>query len=192
MHPTIFREFERLVGELRPRGRILEIGAVPRPNTLLAIPSIAEQDRVGINLIGGYEYGGFSILKGNANSMPMFLDASFDCVLSNATLEHDGWFWKTCAEIRRILKPGALAVIGVPGFTVEAGLQSLKIPSPWPVDEFRDWQASCLTFRYHGAPYDYYRFSENGVREAIFEGFRDISIKAVMMPPRLIGVGYRN
>jgi hypothetical protein len=53
-----------------------------------------------------------------------------------------------------------------------------------------DWlTCSALTFAYHAAPDDYYRFSESAVREIFFEGFAEVSIQSIMMPPRTIGHG---
>ena len=53
--------------------------------------------------------------------MTMFEAASFDLVLCNSMLEHDARFWLTLEEIRRVLRAGGLAIIGVPGYSVAHG-----------------------------------------------------------------------
>ena len=73
-------------------------------------------------------------VTGNANRMDAFEDEMFDLVLSNATLEHDKHFWLSVAEMHRVLRPGGLLVIGVPGF--------IKDPD-------RDQGRSTLTYRVH-------------------------------------------
>lgn len=134
MHPIIYETFRSIIAELRPTGRILEIGAAPNDNSLLTIDILREQYRVGINLSPATHYKGFDIVQGNANSMGMFRTGYFDCVLSNATIEHDPFFWKTCAEIRRVLRLDGLAIIGGPGFAPEADIATLGLADPWSGD----------------------------------------------------------
>jgi hypothetical protein len=64
-------------------------------------------------------------------------------------------------------------VIGVPGYVK---------------DEERDQGRSTLTYRVHYA-FDYYRFSEQAVREVFFDGMRRVRVRAMMTPPRIIGHG---
>jgi SAM-dependent methyltransferase len=189
MHSTIYGVFRGFVASRGIKGRILEVGAVPSPESLLAMDLLQGQERVGLNLDGNVRFDGFGIVAGNANDMSMFPADHFDCVLSNATLEHDPFFWKTCAEIRRVLRVGGTAIIGVPGFTAETGMRELGIPA-WSTDE-GSWANSALTFRFHGAPNDYYRFSTSALRAVVFAGYRDIDIRSVMVPPRLIGIGVK-
>src|SRR5215471_20120188 len=84
MHARIYSEFRKIVSELGPSGRILEIGAIPDASSLLAMPELSRAtELVGINLAPASSYKNFAILSGNANHMPMFPDARFDCVLCN-------------------------------------------------------------------------------------------------------------
>ncbi len=70
MHPAVFDTFDRICGERRAGGRVLEIGAVPSPDTLLMLPSLAgASERVGINLAGPWDFEGCSIHAGSANDM---------------------------------------------------------------------------------------------------------------------------
>ena len=191
MHPTIYREFHQVVLSLRQKRRVLEVGAMPSADSLLTMDELRAAERVGVNITGGHEFGGFKIIQANGNDMSMFPTGYFDLVLSNATIEHDPFFWKTCAEMRRVLCVGGVAIIGAPGYTVECGLSNLDTYAPRTEDETRICRESALTFRYHGAPLDYYRFSPNAFRDVIFEGYRNVEIRSVMVPPRLIGHGVK-
>lgn len=125
MHETVHRRFSELCRRYPAGGAMLEIGATPTADTLLALPELAgATSRIGINLDGPSQAAGFEIVGGNANAMPQFADASFDLVLCNATLEHDPHFWLTLAEIRRVLRPSGLAMLGVPGYLATKPLLS--------------------------------------------------------------------
>jgi SAM-dependent methyltransferase len=191
MQPTIYNEFREIVTAIKAKGRVLEVGAMPSANSLLAMDILQGEERIGLNIKGNVKFGGFNIVEANGNDMSMFPTGHFDCVLSNATLEHDPFFWKTCAEIRRVLRVGGAAVIGAPGFTIESGVTQLGLQALLAEDHWSSWAACALTFRYHGAPMDYYRFSPTAFREVLFEGYRDITIKSVMIPPRIIGYGFK-
>jgi hypothetical protein len=41
----------------------------------------------------------------------------------------------------------------------------------------------------HNFPGDYYRFSEQAVREVFMDGLVDVSVKLVLTPPRIIAWG---
>jgi len=114
-------------------------------------------------------------VAGNANDMTLFEDETFDLVLSNATLEHDKHFWLSLAEVRRVLAPGGMLVIGAPGFR--------KNPE-------RDHGRSTHTYRVHYR-FDYYRFSDQAFREVFFEGMEDVHVQSVLEPPRFIGHGFK-
>lgn len=62
------------------------------------------------------------VTKGDVCQMP-FADATFDLVLATDIVEHVDDDMRALAEIRRVLKPGAAAVITVPAFQFLWGLQ---------------------------------------------------------------------
>jgi ubiquinone/menaquinone biosynthesis C-methylase UbiE len=191
MHPAIYSEFRSIVASLNIQGRVLEIGVNPRAASLLAMDLLQGTERVGLDLEGSKSVQGFEILEGNGNDMPMFADSHFDLVLCNAMLEHDRYFWKTCAEIRRVLRTGGTAIIGAPAFTVASGISAEALATlPFDVHPM-DTPHAALTFRYHGVPLDYYRFSEDAFAEVIFEGYSNVALKSVLMPPRIIGYGFK-
>lgn len=191
MHPKVYRKFEELISLHQIRGRVLEIGAAPNRKSLLASRFLnASIEKIGLNIRGPKEFEDFKILKGNSNNMEMFSDESFDCVLSNATLEHDKFFWKSIYEMKRVLKRDGLLIIGAPSFRRYPVDKIFKfLPGQNFISDFLKGSTFCLTI--HGAPGDYYRFSEQIFKEFFFEGFYNVGIDTIMIPPRTIGYGLR-
>jgi SAM-dependent methyltransferase len=197
MHPRVYKEFERICSEREVRGSVLEVGAVPLDQSLLCMNALSGvSEKVGIDLDGPHEYKDFKILKGNGNSMDCFPNDRFDAVLCNATLEHDKYFWKTLAEIKRVAKPGGLILIGVPGFDKFRGEKIKGILRRTPIlgrlanHQFFDLLFTATpTFAIHNWPGDYYRFSPQAVREVFLEGLDNIDVRSIMPTPRLIGIG---
>lgn len=193
MHDRVHAAFRELCRRYGAGGEVLEIGAVPDASTLLALPELAGAgSRVGINLDGPSSFGGFEIASGNANAMPGFADGAFDLVLCNAVLEHDPKFWLTLGEIRRVLRVGGIAMIGVPGYVRGqsfggrvAGAVGRAVRWAW----LDGVAASTPVLQVHDYPGDYYRFSEQAMREVFLAGYELLEQRAVMAPPRLIGVG---
>lgn len=207
-------EFERICANRHVTGSVLEVGAVPAKSTLLCMNSLSHaSERIGINLIGPTMFDGFPILQGNANDMSLFPDGRFDAVLCNATLEHDKYFWKTVAEIKRVAKSGGLIVIGTPGYgehrahstydrvvgrlrRSRAGRVFLSAESRWVqtanrFDLLRPLYWAALTYRIHDAPGDYYRFSAQTFREVILEDLDEVEVRTIMLPPIIIGAGIK-
>ena len=54
------------------------------------------------------------------------------------------------------------------------------------------WEAATPTLVVHNYPGDYYRFSEQAMREVLLAGCRDVEIRVAMRPPRIIGFGRRD
>jgi SAM-dependent methyltransferase len=167
------RRFQQIVRRtgVKPR-RALEVGGVMGKGSLLRFPELAGAERFCLNLASMPSADGITSITGNANHMDMFEDDSFDLVLCCSTLEHDKHFWLSVAEMQRVMSPGGLLVIGVPGYTKRDD------------DEGR----STRTYRVH-FKFDYYRFSEQAVREVFFEGMENVKVSAVLTPPRLIAHG---
>lgn len=217
MSPEMFEEFEKIFSTRSVVGAVLEIGAVPTSDSLLNIGVFGGvSKRVGINLDGGESYSigdagqanDYEIIKGNANNMTGFEDDSFDVVICNSVFEHDKFFWKSISEIRRVARDGALIVIGIPGYDK---LENLKPVMPRRVRGsfkrrvkykarqfatkvlrrvFPELSTETPTLCVHNWPGDYYRFSPQALKEVFFEGMKDVEIYSVMVPPRVIGIGY--
>jgi SAM-dependent methyltransferase len=160
---------------VRPE-RALEVGGLMGEDSLLRFPELAGAERYCLNLVEMPSDGEIRSVTGNANDMrDVFEDDYFDLVVCSATLEHDKHFWLTVGEMKRVLRPGGLMIVSVPGY-VE--------------DPERDQGRATHTYRVHYR-FDYYRFSEQAVREVFFEGMRRVRVKPVMFPPRIFGHGYK-
>jgi SAM-dependent methyltransferase len=160
---------------IRP-DRALEVGGLMGEQSLLRFPELDGAERYCLNLQEMPSDDAVTSVTGNANDMrAVFEDDSFDLVLCCSTLEHDKHFWLSLAEMKRVMKPGGLLVIGVPGYVK---------------DEERDQGRSTLTYRVH-FKFDYYRFSVQAVREVFFSDMERVKVKAYMTPPRLLGHGYK-
>jgi SAM-dependent methyltransferase len=154
--------------------RVLEVGGVMGPKSLLDSPVLATAERVVLNMAWVRDADGIQVVRGNANDMP-FEDESFDLVMSLSTLEHDKRFWLSLAEMKRVLRPGGLLVIGVPGYVS---------------DPDRDRGRWTRTYKVH-FKFDYYRFSEQAVSDVFFEGMERVGVQAILTPPRIVGHGYK-
>lgn len=155
--------------------RALEVGGYVGEKSLLRSPEIEAAERVCINLVDQSRSTGVQPVTGNANRMDMFKDGSFDLVMSNAMLEHDKEFWLSLSEIRRVMSPGGLLIIGVPGFVR---------------NKAKDRGRSTATYRVH-YQFDYYRFSRRAVREVFFASMENVAVAPMLAPPRIIGSGFK-
>lgn len=207
MHPALYSRFEQLFREYPPAGNeILEIGATANVSeTLLTLFKSVSGDYhcVGINIeFNSGDNLPYTLIQCNGNDMSIFEDESFDAVACNAVLEHDRFFWKTITEVRRILKPGGLFYVGVPGYSNQNNLvqktllrviRSVTLRRVPLVYRFAQWTlltrlASTSTYMFHAAPNDYYRFSEEAIKEVFLEGFVVIHVECMLEPVRIIGV----
>jgi SAM-dependent methyltransferase len=181
MSPKVFAAFADIVRKrFHPSARpsVLEIGASAW--TLLAIPQFAHVRRVALNLRFN-DPAALSkeadLIVGNSNALG-FPDESFDCVMSCSAMEHDPYFWRTVSETRRVLKKGGLFVVGVPVYRT--------LPT--------DCRRTTLTYARHGLAYnaDFYRFSEQAVREIFFEGYAAVTDEVLVRRypnPYLVAAG---
>ena len=199
MHQRVYQEFERICAARRITGSVLEVGAIPDDGSLLCMKSLAgASEKIGIDFLGPHEFRDFKIVQGNANSMDCFPNDRFDVVLCNATLEHDKYFWKTVAEIKRVARPGGFVVIGVPGYTRVKGKAAKSVLARMPLLRrlrFHEYLnvlfTGTVTYQIHNHPGDYYRFSPQAVKEVFLEGLEQIEVRSIMLPPRIIGMGVK-
>ena len=194
MHQKVFEEFDRVCRERGAGGDVLEIGAVPAEDSLLFLPALrGARSRVGLNLAAPVVFQGCRIIQADANEMRCFADASFDTVLSNAVHEHDRFFWKSLAEIRRVTRPGGLIAIGVPGFDKLKAERWFGRMNRVPLLRRLTGAlaASTLCLQIHRFPSDYYRFSPEAVREVFLEGLLEVEVRTMLLPPRIIGAGVK-
>ncbi len=198
MHPKIYREFERICSGHHVTGRVLEVGAIPSPDSLLCMRALEHAtEKIGVNIDGPYTYRDFTIRKANANNLDLFDDGRFDTTLCNGVLEHDKFFWKTISEIQRVTRAGGLIVIAAPGYARSPAIRFLREDHllvralkkmrwlPFVPALFR----STPTLEIHNAPGDYYRFSTQMFEEVLFAGMEDVRVYPIMFPPIIIGTG---
>jgi len=197
MHKRVYKEFEKICSSWHIIGSVLEVGATPNDKSLLCMESLKNaKEKIGLNLDGPHDYKDFKIIKGNANKMDFFENEQFDAVLSNATFEHDKYFWKSISEIKRVIKPGGLVVIGTPGYSyfkieeLKKLFRKIPIINKLQKNQYLNMLfTATITFQIHSAPGDYYRFSPQTFKDVFFEDFENIKIYSIMLPPRIIGVG---
>ncbi len=164
MSPKVFAAFSSIVEKRLCSSvdcSVLEVGASAW--TLLAIPSLMGARKVALNLrfnTASDELQKTEMVIGDSNSLK-FADETFDCILSCSALEHDRYFWRSISEIRRVLKPNGYFIVGVPIY--------MSLPT--------DCRFTTLTYARHGKAYnaDFYRFSEQTVREVFFEGYSQVT-----------------
>ena len=198
MSPEVYATFESICTSEQISEPILEVGAIQGPDSLLNLTSLEKfNSKTGLNMECFPSTDTITMVTGNANAMDQFTDNQFGCVLCNATLEHDAKFWLSVAEMHRVLKPGGLLVIGVPGYK-GMGPNYLASKSSWSGRLIRNFarlvksgemMAGTLTLGEHFFPNDYYRFSTQAVKEIFLNGFESVQTTQVMMPPRIIGWG---
>lgn len=176
MHAKVKETFHAAIRDsrVRPR-RALEVGGAMGANSLLRCPELEGVERDCLNLVAQRSADGITAVTGNANDMRVFDDESFELVVCNATLEHDMHFWLSLAEMKRVLAPGGLLIIGAPGY--------IKDPE-------HDRGKATPTYRVHYR-FDYYRFSEQAFHEVFFAGMEDVAVQSILRPPRLIGLGFK-
>lgn len=201
MHPLIRLSFDQILRSETISGPVLEVGALPDPDSLLSLPSLEHIDeKVGVNREPFPSTDAIKFVTADANDMCLFKDHYFGCVLCNAMLEHDAMFWRTLSEIRRVTAPGGLIVIGVPGYR-GMGVRSWVRSGSWParllailaaLTRHDALLAGTLTLGEHFYPHDYYRFSEQAVRDVFLSDLLNPSCRWLMQPPRIIGWGRRH
>jgi SAM-dependent methyltransferase len=156
--------------------RALEVGGLMGGGSLLRFPELEQAERYCLNLRSLPSEDGITAVRGNANNMRgLFRSNWFDLVLCCSTLEHDKRFWHSVAEMRRVLRPGGLLILSVPGYVRDPETDSGR---------------STLTYRVHYT-FDFYRFSEQAVRQVFFEGMERVRVRPFMTPPRIFGYGYK-
>lgn len=131
-----------LARELPPRAeaRVLDIGCGSAPWKPLLAPYAREY--VGIDLKPGPAVD----VVAPAEALP-FPDGHADVVFSISVLEHVRGQREAVSEIRRVLKPGGVAIVGVPFI--------------WPI---------------HGSPHDYWRWTPHGL-EQVFAAFASCRVE---------------
>jgi SAM-dependent methyltransferase len=191
MIDRIHAVFSELFAGLHPPPvSALEVGALPSWKCLLATTQLQDvPQRVGVNLNVEGTFDGVHILKADGRKLP-FDDCAFDLVVSNSMLEHIPDFWLAVREMHRVLSPGGVLAIGVPGYDESRRgnrLREMAFRLPAAPDLLK---RGTVTMRVHDAR-DYYRFSRHTFEDVLLSGLDEVQIRTIMLPPRLVGSGRR-
>jgi predicted SAM-dependent methyltransferase len=106
----------------------------------------------------------------NGNDMSAhFEDESFDWVLCNSVMEHDLHFWLTTAEMKRVLKPGGILIVGMPGlgFTHHGVSDDIGV------------NPGIATNPEGAGIYDYYRFTAAAYYRFFLKGYQEVEVHNV-------------
>jgi SAM-dependent methyltransferase len=189
---------DRLLQRWPPPGpRVLELGA--DADTASHLAARFGDGFVAVDLAPDAAARAAGVRTGDANRMPEFDDASFDAVITTSMFEHDRHFWRSLAEIRRVLAPGGRLYVEVPGYASRISARARYARAVRNRLNRRGWHGaagaavvsravSTRTYPVHMEPHDYYRFSAFAVEHVLFEGLRSIEVREEMDPPRLLGV----
>lgn len=220
MRPVLESAYRALLDRFAIDGAVLEVGPpADMDGSLLQILVDRGHDGelVAIDRNPRTRAGTFRIECGDASDMRTFDDGAFGAVISHAVLEHDPAFWLTLQEMRRVLAPGGLLVLGVPGLRRQPravarlfdGLAARRPASPqtpsgqtaaiaahplvgWVRTVRRSrLLVSTTTYRHHEAPGvgDYWRFTDRAVREVLLGGLEVEHLEPVGDPVMWVGVG---
>jgi SAM-dependent methyltransferase len=139
MKKSVRRFVKQQVDRLAAAGDCLEIGSYDVNGNLRQI--LAHTNYTGLDMRQGPNVD----VVANSNDLP-FPDNFFDVVVCVETFEHDKFFWRTTAQIRRVLRPGGVVILTAPS----------------------------IDFGIHEYPSDYWRFTEAGLTSLIEDWCGDI------------------
>src|ERR1035441_8400096 len=183
-----------------PGPDVLELGSIEWTAKRFRAALPTETRYLGINLEGDAEGDGWRIVQGTANDLDLE-DASQDAVICNAMLEHDPAFWRSVSEAKRVLRPGGLFYLGVPGFSttvsrvarvgmrLEVWLDQMGWGGRIVRSRLLGSLVSTRTFPFHEYPGDYWRFSLEATRSVLLANLEVLELREVHYPPRILGVG---
>jgi SAM-dependent methyltransferase len=130
------------------RGRLADVGCGTKPYAGMVKSLVREH--VGIDHAASFHDASNVDLFGTAYAIPA-ADASFDCAMCTAVLEHLEEPEQAVRECRRVLKPGGVAVYTVP-----------------------------FIWHLHEEPRDFYRFTRYGLTHVFTKaGFEVLELKAL-------------
>ena len=178
-------EFRRFAERQTTAGPYLEIG-VKDPALCALANDVFEGER---HLLGPTLDAHTGVLRhhrGEPSDLSRFADGAFRTVLWNDALVHDRRFWVTLDELRRILAPGGLLILSVPGFSNAADRAGVTVAGPKgnPIPD------TTPTYRIHASP-DFWRISPQAMRQVVLDGFDIREVRVSSMPPRIFGVGVK-
>lgn len=201
MLPATYQAVTDLLQTHAPQeGDLLELGAVASTARRL-MASHPELRYHGIDLRVDQEAADLGVIEGTAHQLP-FDDDTFDAVVSSSMFEHDDAFWLSLAEVRRVLRPGGVLVVGVPGYAsnltgrarVARRIRDRLVRTPalarMAARPALNGMISTPTYPFH-TDRDLYRFSELAVREVLCRDLDVVEVRHVLTPPRIFAAATR-
>ena len=169
------------------QGPMLEITMGTRHTSIISAPAFAGFERHVLLPGESGEEAGPHFHKGNPNDMSqLFDDGCFTTVIWDRALEGDALFWRTVAEIKRVLTPGGALMLCTRGF-VKTNKFGVKVVgangNPVP---FLTATSAVAAVRS-----DYLRFSPQGLRKTVLDGFDVREMRSAFMVPHLFAVAVK-
>lgn len=152
-------------GSVQRYDAILEVGSMDVNGTVRDLFDMYD-GYLGIdqrNDVRGLGANNVDVILSAHDMEQVFSDACFDWVLCNSVLEHDKKFWLSIREMRRVLKPGGVLIIGTPTLG-------------YPHHGMDEQDPALATTPEDGDIFDYYRFTETTYRRFFFKGYEDFEI----------------
>jgi hypothetical protein len=183
----IFEEFHALIAAHEAHGPFLEIGAPSPDASLLTDDRFAGEERYAVGPHETVEQDGLSYRNGNPNDLTkLFQDGQISTVLWNGGIARDKHFWRTLAEVRRVLKPGGVFIVVAQAFAQKprfgvrvVGAQGNEIAN------------ATIVARAQAAVADYWRISPQAMRQIVLEDFEVKEVRIAYVVPRVFGVGVK-
>ena len=187
MRAKVIDEYATLFRTHALAGPVLEIAGGTREGAVAQAPFLEGFERHVVVSGDSGEAGGAHFHKGDPNDLaPLFDDACFSAVIWDRALERDPRFWLTVAEIRRVLAPGGALVICTRGFakTNKFGVKVVGA-SGNPISFMT------ATAAVSAAGGDHLRFSPQGLRRVVLDGFDVKELRSSFMTPHLFAVAQK-
>lgn len=188
MRAKVIDEYATLFRTHDLAGPVLEIAGGGREGAIAQAPFLAGVERHVVLAAGeGGEAGGIHFHTGDPNDLaPLFDDACFGTVVWDRALERDPRFWLTVAEIRRVLVPGGMLLLCTRGFgkTNKFGVKVVGA-SGNPISFLT------ATASVSAAGGDHLRFSPQGLRRVVLDGFDTKELRSAFMTPHLFAVAQK-
>lgn len=185
MHPKVNDRFQKLAEKYELQGAFLEIGVTDRDSAILSGDYFAGRpERFATNLtekeILEADETAIHLVRCNSNNMAgVFDDGHFNTILSNNVIENDKYFWRSLDEMKRILAPGGILVIGAPAYvpsnTLKRDIENMPL------------HKTTVTMDVQPGP-DYWRFSRLAFGEVLCEGLEILEITVTGRVPMMIAV----
>ena len=185
MHPKVNEAFQKLAEKYELNAPFLEIGVTDRDSAILSGEYFQNKlERFATNLteqeILEADETAIHLVRCNSNNMAgVFDDGHFNTILSNNVIENDKYFWRSLDEMKRILAPGGILVIGAPAYvpskTLKFGIENAQL------------NRATITMDVQPGS-DYWRFSRLAFGEVLCEGLEILELTVTGRVPMMIAV----